>query len=1000
MTEYRYSAFISYRSGSRRQTVRLKKDLFAIAKRHPGHTEFRVFLDESDLRPGPLSEEILAALRQSRCLVVALDQTTVGSVWVADEISYWLDHGGAPDRLFLVRLDEELDLSWQGTGFRAADKLPAPLREAFTTEQKWVEYSGGWWRGRAALVGLCAKLMDIEASEYLLEEAGFQRRRTRRIIAVAVVMALLTAAAGVLAYVANENRKTADHNAQQARAQADAAEALLAAQDAPTLAIERALRASKQSDSPTVRSAMLAVSHAARRLKRALVFPENETGHPITAARFSADSKKLIAWGPGAKPGTSLVLVWRLDTGEVDAKVVVEAEDLREVVTAGNRRLAACTAGGPIVIDIAKNTTTKLSGPNCTIHQGADSLVLLGAAAHVVDQRGRATSVDGITSVAANPSAGPVLLAGAAGLIVFSGGQQTKVAADPGATAVFADFEGSFLVKWSLHDWGVLPRGGELRRHQVPAIATDVAPLLHNDRLTGDLGWIADDGTIGWTRDERRLKMENAKGESVWKPYRPRLEPLSSANFVAVYRNTAAVVRPPTGSIPGDRPLDGLPPDWRTVWTQQIVPHGLGMPSVSAAEPVVATCPSRQALLLRANLAEDGSLLVDGAAEAVQIRGSGHFTADCGVAGAGRTLTMIHSLGPNVPVTMRTSLVADSVAVAPAGDQIALVKAGFPVEVLLTAPAESLPKPWDVTTTSEGGVVTALGERELIAITNQLRIVDASGVRTRVAIPEFADVIAARPDGTGGALAEVRTKRVLLVDAESATPVDCPSVTYVPGEDFATSILAAEAQIPAKPGYVDCRDGKQLALDPQLRILAYDIGASRGRIVARSGDRVSATTWRRGDAGSLSTVELPEVGAQDEVSFSPAADVALVYAPGAHHVTVHRRDGGTWNRTLNLATGLPGIVSAQFVDEGSFVLAIAARGEFELFDVATGRLVASDTSTSLEGIVGFSARRAGDDLFVGLRKQEELAAVARIKIPIGVGALTRQLCGLYPAGDC
>ena len=117
-------------------------------------------------------------------------------------------------------------------------------------------------------------------------------------------------------------------------------------------------------------------------------------------------------------------------------------------------------------------------------------------------------------------------------------------------------------------------------------------------------------------------------------------------------------------------------------------------------------------------------------------------------------------------------------------------------------------------------------------------------------------------------------------------------------------------------------------------------------------------------------------------------------------MTVHRRDGGTWDRTLNLATGLPGIVSAQFVDEGSFVLAIAARGELEQFDVATRRLVASDTPTSREGIVGVSARRAGDDLFVGLRKQEELAAVARIKIPIGVGALTRQLCGLYPAGDC
>lgn len=66
-----------------------------------------------------------------------------------------------------------------------------------------------------------------------------------------------------------------------------------------------------------------------------------------------------------------------------------------------------------------------------------------------------------------------------------------------------------------------------------------------------------------------------------------------------------------------------------------------------------------------------------------------------------------------------------------------------------------------------------------------------------------------------------------------------------------------------------------------------------------------------------------------------------------------------------------GIVAVQFVDEGSFVLAIGACGEFELLDVATGRLVASDTSRPLEAIVGFSARRAGDELFVSLRKQDK-----------------------------
>ena len=100
-------------------------------------------------------------------------------------------------------------------------------------------------------------------------------------------MAILLVVAMIAAIVAFISRQRAVENADRALAQADSAEALLAAENSPTLAIDRALRASSRSDSPTVRSALLAVSQAARRLIHAVDYPEVDTGHPADGAVFS-----------------------------------------------------------------------------------------------------------------------------------------------------------------------------------------------------------------------------------------------------------------------------------------------------------------------------------------------------------------------------------------------------------------------------------------------------------------------------------------------------------------------------------------------------------------------------------------------------------------------------------------------------------------------------------------------------------------------------------------
>ena len=50
----------------------------------------------------------------------------------------------------------------------------------------------------------------------------------------------------------------------------------------------------------------------------------------------------------------------------------------------------------------------------------------------------------------------------------------------------------------------------------VPAGAVDVAPVLDIGRMTGELAWIAEDGTVGWSGDQARTVVQNTHGQPVW----------------------------------------------------------------------------------------------------------------------------------------------------------------------------------------------------------------------------------------------------------------------------------------------------------------------------------------------------------------------------------------------------------------------------------------------------------------------------------------------------
>ena len=1022
----RYNGFFSYRSPYRFAAKRLERALHAIASRHDDHDGFRIFLDTSDLKPGPLRENVYGALRRSNYLVVLIDGATATSQWVSDEIAYWLDKGGARDRLYLVRVDRKANLGWRNGRFEDSTSIPEPLRDLFQDEPKWIDFSGWGLFGRRenGLPGLGAALMEADPAEFGLVEAENQRRRARTRTLLTGAMAFLLVIATVAAIVAVDNERRAAENEDQALAQADSAEALLAADNSPTLAIERALRAASRSDSPTVRSALLAVSQTARRLRRAVIYPELDTGHSADDARFSSDGTTLVAWGRDRTAGTSRVQAWNVPTGAVIASTTVHALDLYNVALVGNQFVAACSASGPVLVDLSAGSTTGLDrgwrdehGLVCDVREFDGGAVLLAAdstgdgSAHVVGRNGEVLTTDGATSIAVHPFARSAVLAGPAGVVLVTADSETQVSTRPGGVAEFADAVGNFLVAWGPLEWGVVtqgPAGPTIRALAVSAGAVDVSPVLDAGRMTGELAWITGDGMVGWTADGTGARVENAQGEPGWIPYGTRLEPLAYQQFVAVYRNTAIVVL-----TPGSLPLDG--PPLTTDWTQSVIEARLGAPEQSGDEPVLARCAGHDAVLLATDLPEGGSLLVGDYGESRRLAGRGSFTDSCQAIDISGSLTTVPGLGSlevpgvNERVELRSTLIADAVAVSPAGDQVAIVKSGFPIEILSTLPPNELPRPWDVTT-GRGGVVSALGERELF-IEGDLVIADGAGVVGRVRLPEVTDIEAVRPDGTGAAIAVLRPgpARILLAGEHGVEPAhaECQEpVTYLPGIEFARSLTAAEAQIPVavgETGFVDCRDGRAVPWEPGHQVLSYDVGKNIGRIVTRTDDAVTVTTWTRGDASSLRTMQGPPLPpAGGAVSFDPGGQMALTYPINGRRLTLYRNEGDRWLEALSLATVLPGVVDAQVVDAGTLVLAVSAEGGFELFDVATGRLVASDPglTASYEPVVGgFSARRVGDDLFVVL-ETTSLNASATVRIPVGIPALKRQLCSLYPADDC
>jgi hypothetical protein len=997
-----YDAFISYKSStSRRLAHRLNQDLLTIARRNKGRRVPRIFFDQFTLPPGHLREGLLNAVRASRHLIVLIDREVARSGWVNEEIVEWLAAGGASDRLFLVRTDRKVDLSWDqaNNSFRHPEVLPPALTKIFTSEQVYIDYLPWSTRSDGRLARLCAALTGTDPGDFLVAEAEMQRRRNRLTTAVATVLALSLIATAVFAYRSARSEAAAQHNAAEARAAANAADALLTAQRSIPRAIDLVLAAAQESEGPTVRSAMLAVQQEARRLTRAFVYPGDRAGADLSGASFSADTLRFLAWGPGRDQDTSFLQVWDIGNTASLISQPVNVAGLASVYDLNSRVVVGCGRFGPVRLlaatddDAADVPASYLAGApwpeavtSCQIFPVEHGAVVLArrgpvnGVAFYVNRQGSVAAIDGV--VTASPDG--LVVAGPAGSFFLHDGTWNRLGDDPADRVLWAG--SGYAVRTEPTIWSVHV-GGVSRTITVPATAVDVdaMPVPHGLELV----WVERNGVVGWSGG-RTVTQVNGLAPSGWS-YATRLRALSDSTVAVVVGRTVTVLR-----APGDRS-----PDWTPVSERP----DLFLPMVDGVEPFVGGCRDRQAAFLTDLGRANGIFVVtaDGRMEELDGRVV-ELAGWCDLVAAGSSL-ILHTIAGGSTV-LRESLSSTTVVPSTKPGQFALLAPGGFVEILTTS---ELDEPWSVAT-NDSGRPAAFGHR-IVQVVNSIDTDDATlvsvadgGPELRTPVPLFSDVVAARPDGMGGALLTPRSERLLLV--EGTATVDAvqacgQAVRYVPGPGFDHDIAAAKAQIPVavvRGKTVDCRTGRPLAEDPP-DVLRYEVGPDSGLLVTRAGSTVSITTWR--DGSTPRRIDGPPVADEGASVFvADGGDVAAVY-DATRQLSLYRLRNGRWSKEQDIVPNLPDVFGAAVVDGGSLVVVVAAAGGFELYDTANGRLLVSDPELSTpipdQTFVDLTTAQRGDDLFIYLRSARWQTV---IRVPIGIPAIAAQLCQIYRSTAC
>jgi WD40 repeat protein len=258
----RYDAFISYSHAADGSLApALQHRLQTLAKPLYQRKALRVFRDQTNLAATPeLWSTIEEALAASRFFILLASPAAAGSPWVQQELDWWHRHR-APERLLIgvthgtIAWDPVArDFDWHIT-----DALPRSLSRWFRAEPLWVDLR--WASSRSVLshrdprlqedlATLAAPLRGMSKDDLIGRDLKQHHKVVRLTVAALTLLLVLAVAAGIGAWVAIQQRNTAQHQTALAESRALASAALSTAPTQLDLALLLAERSVQMNPTP------------------------------------------------------------------------------------------------------------------------------------------------------------------------------------------------------------------------------------------------------------------------------------------------------------------------------------------------------------------------------------------------------------------------------------------------------------------------------------------------------------------------------------------------------------------------------------------------------------------------------------------------------------------------------------------------------------------------------------------------------------------------------
>lgn len=1019
----RFEAFISYHSRSSRQAAAyLQSELERIARRS-GDGPLRIFRDETALTYASLPDTLRDQLQDSHRLLVVLHSDTQKSPWVNDEIAYWLEHAGSPDRLTLVRADPELDLSWDKTRkrFLKEEQLPPALHGVFETEQVWLDLSNtgmGRVKGdEGALARLCATILECDPEKLLQRELVEQQRRQRRLRFTLVGVLLLAVAAVAASVVALMSRAEAVNQERIARSEADAVEALLINDRRPTQAIDKALAAAQDSDSAGVRTALMAVAGNTGALLRLLPNASGVAAESVEHVAVSPSGETTVGWSGSGYGSGGVITMWDTATGQVQSHDDPSNLPNDEVIFLGNDSVAFCSTDG-LGSGGVHVATFAVGGVEMDLVHELDDCTF------AAPRRGAlfldASPIDGVPNpaVLVHPEFEPVTLPDIAAAythpeadrIVTVDTNDAFNSVGPGGVSIplthvnalqakrihAYDEWGNLLLETGNGEWWVMPTDRD-QPGRILDRATGAAAATTLEGFNGGYVWITDSGTVKWSNHDDTATLEDWDQE-----YLDSFPPVLTEGrrgivvFTGYWGGVRAVEVRPTYSTPPYEALTVVS-DVRASWNEiasmssegsaLLVPvedgiHVLGLDEPVTSDPVFWDRPSEvllqfsdSGLLYREHdnnygWSPGGSVQLDADNRAL----------DASMSEDGRIVAVVR---PGEGISLYERKLAD---------QHPLVTEATPTEEVLTSFDRVAYR------LSRGSLIK---EDEFGSQENVFRLDERSD----------AEIVVVSPDGDSAVL-EVLSydgedepqSETLLIDDSGVTPLHeaCQGsrlLEFRPGPDPTRDPHdVGLQQLVRSDSGLNCLTGD--VVQPNgFDVLDYQIGGDTGRVVItdQSSGGASLILW---DPTSLSQPLVQVLSMEPDVHVDLADDNAnaALWRSNSPDVSLLERADGQWVERTRIDTKRAQNVFASVLPDIGLALVVDEAGEVALFDRTSGRLVLEHgTGFRMpvdQGNSAVSLSQSGDSIRVQLHYEQGAHAV---EFQLGTLALKAHLCSVLPS---